>query len=106
MIEAIWTGEYPCFCRGEWILKIDGEDVSHMIPNECRHSPMGTKGTYRSWYFDDDYSEQFKDYVDGYNFECWVNHNPWVLDLPADALSIYLEFQLNDWRRGQCGGCI
>lgn len=106
MIEAIWTGEYPCFCRGEWKLKIDGEDVSHMIPDECRHSPMGTKGTYRSWYFDDDYSEQFEDYVDGYNFECWVDHNPWVLDLPADALSIYLEFQLNDWRRGQCGGCI
>lgn len=106
MIEAIWTGEYPCFCRGKWKLKIDGEDVSHMIPDECRHSPMGTKGTYRSWYFDDDYSEQFEDYVDGYNFECWVDHNPWVLDLPADALSIYLEFQLNDWRRGQCGGCI
>lgn len=106
MIEAIWTGEYPCFCRGEWKLKIDGEDMSHMIPDECRYSPMGTKGTYRSWYFDDDYSEQFKDYVDGYNFERWVDHNPWVLDLPADALSIYLEFQLNDWRRGQCGGCI
>jgi hypothetical protein len=106
MIEAIWTGEYPCFCRGEWKLKMDGENVSYMIPDECRHSPMGTKGTYRSWYFDDDYSEQFEDYVDGYNFECWVDHNPWVLDLPADALSIYLEFQLNDWRRGQCGGCI
>ena len=106
MIEAIWTGEYPCFCRGEWKLKIDGENVSHMIPDECRHSPMGTKGTYRSWYFDDDYSEQFEDYVDGYNFECWVDHNPWVLDLPSDALSIYLEFQRNDWRRGQCGGCI
>ena len=106
MVKAIWTGEYPCFCHGEWKLMIDGEDMSHMIPDECRHSPMGTEGTYQSWYFDDDYSEQFEDYIDGYNFECWVDHNPWVLDLPADALSIYLEFQANDWRHGQCGGCI
>ena len=49
----------------------------------------------RDAYFDDDYSEQFEDYIDGYSFERWVDHNPWVLDLPADALSIYLEFQAN-----------
>ena len=106
MVQATWTGTYPNLCHGEWILEIDGEDVSHMIPDERRYSHMETEGTYQSWYFDDDYSEQFEDYIDGYNFECWVDHNPWVLDLPADALSIYLEFQTNDWRHGQCGGCI
>ena len=77
-----------------------------MIPDECRYSHIGTEGTYQSWHFDDNYMEVFEDYIDGYGYEQWVNHNLWALDLPVDTLSLYLAFQAEDFRPGSCGGCI
>ena len=50
--------------------------------------------------------EQFGDYEDGLEFEEWVAENPWVYDLPASLFDIYLAFQAEDFRPGECGGCI
>ena len=105
MVEAIWTGEYPSFCHGEWKLMIDGVDLSHLIPKELRNSPMGTFGTYQSWHFED-WMEVFEDYEDGLYFEAWYERNPWVDAVPAPPIEIYSAFSEQDWRHGQCGGCI
>lgn len=32
MVEAKWSGLYPCLCSGEWTLKVNGKDVSDKIP--------------------------------------------------------------------------
>ena len=105
MVIAKWSGKYPCRCSGEWSLFIKGVDYSHLIPEDLRTSSMNTAGTYQKWYFVD-WVETFEDYEDGLEFEEWVAANPWVHDLPAPSLDIYLAFQSEDFRPGECGGCI
>lgn len=105
IVRAEWTGKWPCLCSGEWKLFIGDQDYSHMIPEDLRHSHMNTAGTYSDWHFED-WQEVFEDYEDGLEFEEWVAENPWVRDLPASNLDIYLSFQCQDFRPGQCGGCI
>ena len=105
MVIAKWSGEYPCRCSGEWSLFIGGINYSHMIPENLRASHMNTAGTYQEWHFVD-WVEQFEDYEDGLEFEEWVAENPWVHDLPASLFDIYLAFQAEDFRPGECGGCI
>ena len=105
MVIAKWSGEYPCRCSGEWSLFIGGINYSHMIPENLRTSHMNTAGTYQEWHFVD-WIEQFEDYEDGLEFEEWVAENPWVHDLPASLFDIYLAFQAEDFRPGECGGCI
>ena len=105
MVIAKWSGEYPCRCSGEWSLFIGGVNYSHMIPEDLRTSNMNTAGTYQEWYLDD-WVEEFKDYEDGLEFEEGVAENPWVHDLPASLFDIYLAFQAEDFRPGECGGCI
>ena len=106
MIIAKWSGEYPCRCCGEWSLFIRGMNYSHMIPENLRTSHMNTAGTDEEWWFDDNMCEQFGNYEDGLEFEEWVAENPWVHDLPASLFDIYLAFQAEDFRPGECGGCI
>lgn len=105
MIIAKWSGKYPCRCSGKWSLFIEGVDYSHMIPEDLRTSHMNTAGTYQEWHFVD-WIEEFEDYKDGLEFEEWVAENPWVHDLPASLFDIYLAFQAEDFRPGECGGCI
>lgn len=105
MVEAKWTGTYPCLCFGEWQLFINGEDFSLLIPKELRRSEMGTYGTYQSWHFEN-WSEVFEDYEDGLECEEWIAANPWVQRLPASPVDIYYAFQTHDWRHDSCGGCI
>ena len=47
MIEAIWTGKWPCLCSGEWKLIINGIDYTFVIPEEKRTQPMDTLGEYQ-----------------------------------------------------------
>jgi hypothetical protein len=105
MVTAKWTGSYPCLCHGEWKLYINGQDYSHIIPEEKRHSDMGTAGTYQEWWFED-WIETFGTYEDGMEYEEWMGENEWVLDLPAAPFDVFLAFQAEDWRSGSCGGCI
>lgn len=48
-IEVEWTGEYPCVCDGEWKIIYNGKDVSNVIPNKKRYSPMDTYKSYSYW---------------------------------------------------------
>ena len=106
MVVTIWTGEYPNLCSGEWRLTIDGKDYSDKIPEELRTDCMDTEGTYNRWYFHN-WSEEWETYSDGLNFSEWEKQNAyWINTLPADNEEIFKAFQLNDWRHGECGGCI
>ena len=83
-IEAKWTGDYPNLCSGQWILKVDNIDVSHLIPEELRNEPMNTYRDYMSWNFTPDWEVENNYYEDGLFCDEWPQ----------------------DWRYGECGGCI
>ncbi|MGF6375044.1 hypothetical protein M2140_000078 [Clostridiales Family XIII bacterium PM5-7] len=106
---AEWTGCYPALCAGEWTLEEDGIDISKMIPEDLRNSPMYTFGEYSQWEFID-WQEQFSDYVDGLNCQEWVEENfEWLSKITthkSEMEDIFLAFQEEDWRSGSCGGCI
>lgn len=105
MVVAEWTGSYPCLCSGEWRLTIGGVDWSNAIPIDKRYSHMNTAGIYQSWHFED-WAEVFDDYEDGLEFDEWIAENPWAAELPAAPQDIFYAIQAQDFRPGECGGCI
>lgn len=109
MVEANWSGSYPCLCFGEWTLKVNGKDVSKKIPDNLRKSSMNTFGTYQSWHFED-WMEVFEDYEDGLDCEAWIEKNDeWLSEITKDYSikeQIFAAIQSKDFRSGSCGGCI
>jgi len=109
MVEANWSGSYPCLCFGEWTLKVNGKDVSDKIPEDLRESSMNTYGTYQSWHFED-WMEVFEDYEDGLDCEAWIEENDeWLSEITKDYSikeQIFAAIQSEDFRSGSCGGCI
>ena len=109
MVEAKWSGSYPCLCYGKWTLKVNGKDVSSMIPKELRESSMNTYGTYQTWHFED-LLEVFEDYNDGLDCDDWIRENKSWLDAITTELdtqrAIYRTINAQDFRSGSCGGCI
>ena len=109
MVKANWSGSYPCLCFGEWTLKVDGKDVSEMIPKNLRESSMNTYGTYQSWHFVD-WMEVFEDYESGLICEDWIRENKeWLDKITKDEkvqAEIYYAINEQDFRSGSCGGCI
>ena len=71
---------------------------------------MNTYGTYQSWYFNDDYSVEFKDYTDGLECDEWIEANKeWLDNISTDIFAqeeIFYAINENDFRSGSCGGCI
>ena len=110
MIKAKWSGKYPCLCSGEWSLEIDGRDVSDCIPKEIRNRPMYTYGIYRTWRFDEKWTEYYEDYVDGLDEIDWINGNDYWLKMITDDIEIkngiFKAMQQHDFRENSCGGCI
>lgn len=120
--KAEWTGSYPSLCAGEWKLyckyediledgsnDTDYDDISNLIPEELRYEPMYTVGSYNSWYFDENYCEQFETYTNGLDFEDWCIENEYWIHLicdPKDYKSLFEAFNEHDWRYESCGGCI
>ena len=109
-VEAKWTGKYPNLCSGEWILKVNNIDVSHLIPKELKNSSMDTYGIYQTWRFTDDWDAEFNFYEDGLDCENWIEKNKYWLNKISTNLSvqkyIYHEINTQDFRCGSCGGCI
>ena len=109
MVEAKWSGSYPCLCFGKWTLKVNGEDVSDKIPEDLRDSSMNTYGTYQSWHFED-WIEVFEDYISGLDCEDWIEENKkWLNNITTDLEvqeEIYYAINSQDFRSGSCGGCI
>ena len=111
-VFAKWTGRFPNLCSGEWILMVDGVNVSSYIPDDLRHSPMYTKGEYNSWSFGDHWDEHWETYEDGLDELKWIDSNKkWLETIPGvntttDMIMIFVSIQSEDWRHMSCGGCI
>lgn len=109
MVEATWSGSYPCLCFGEWTLIVGGKNVSDKIPKNLKNSSMNTYGKYQSWYFEN-WSEVFEDYVDGLNCNDWIAENKeWLDDISTDISiqrEIFDAINEQDFRSRSCGGCI
>lgn len=109
MVEAKWSGEYPTLCFGKWSLKVNGKDVSRAIPAKLRNTSMDTYGCYSSWHFEN-WMEVFEDYEDGLEEDEWIEENDyWLCNITNDRSlkrEIFRAIQKNDFRSGQCGGCI
>ena len=69
-VEAKWTGNYPNLCSGQWILKVNNIDVSHLIPEDLRNEPMNTYRTYLCWHFNNNWEEKE-----------WLQTNPPTKDI-------------------------
>lgn len=108
-VETIWTGGYPNLCCGEWMLFIDGKDMSNKIPEDYRNKPMYTYGYYNLWHLRN-WEVKWDNYVDGFECEDWIKENKeWLDKITKDENEqedIYYAFQLNDWRYCSCRGCI
>lgn len=108
-VIALWTGSWPCLCNGEWILYVDGKNVTDMIPEEQREEHMRTYGTYRSWRFED-WEEVWGSYTNGLKENEWLAENDyWVSKITTDKSlqsEIFKAIQSEDWRHNSCGGCI
>ena len=109
MVKAYWSGSYPCKCSGRWTLEVNGIDVTCYIPKEIINEPMDTYGTYQSWHFED-WMEVFEDYEDGLDCGEWIEKNKYWLDIITNDINVQMEIfnaiSVEDWRYGECGGCI
>lgn len=77
------------------------DDISNLIPEDLRHEPMYTDGQYNSWYFDENYCEQFETYRDGFDYEDWCKENESWIHLICDSKdykALYNAFNEHDWR--------
>lgn len=123
-IKAEWTGSYPAYCHGEWIVTLTDEDGNETtLPLGDRASgygsDMGTLGTYQTWHFED-WHEVFEEYQNGLEYELWkdVDENREMVlgamfyagvnseDYDQFAYDFYNAVQAQDWRHNSCGGCI
>lgn len=118
-VSVKWTGCYPCLCTGEWTkFIVDGKDYTNLIPfNEDVEDGVvyyatdaGTFGEYQGWYFNEEYLEEFYSYEDGLEENEWIQKNDYWLKKITDDYELKAEifeaFQKEDWRSGECGGCI
>ncbi len=107
-ITAIWLAQPWCLCHGEWIIQIDGEKIE--LPEDIKHSEMGTYGIYQAWRFGEDYKEIWDSYEDGLPYKPWVKENAWWLEplnlSESETEDLYGQISEYDWRHGSCGGCI
>lgn len=109
MVEAKWSGAYPCLCSGSWTLFVNGKNVTRHIPKDLKYSSMNTAGIYQSWHFEDQ-QEVFDDYMDGLECDEWITENKkWLNKITSDAdiqKEIFYAIQKQDFRALSCGGCI
>ena len=106
-VVATWTGSYPCLCHGEWMLEVDGKDYTEAIPKDYRTENMGTYGTYEQWDIGESGHVEWDTYTDGLEKDEWIKENAgWLKNIPADPKDICDAFNAEDFRAGECGGCI
>ena len=103
-----WTGEYPCYCHGTWILYCNDKDVT--VPVPFQGEPAGTYGTYQYWTFTSEWQEAWYTYQDGLSVDQWIDeYKDYLSKVTKDKEEwpeIYWAFQAHDFRHGECGGCI
>lgn len=105
--SAEWSGRYPNLCEGAWSLYHNGSPVYTDIP--FQGEPADTYGTYRTFSFDRDGEEGWREYEDGMDCATWCETYAEWLDTVApddEWEDIFHAFQECDWRHMSCGGCI
>lgn len=105
--SAIWSGEYPNLCYGFWTLYKNGEPMKTDIP--FAETDAETYGTYSRWSFNSDWEEEWEEYEDGLSCAEWImKYKDWLSSIAPkdDWENIYNAFTVEDFRRGECGGCI
>lgn len=109
VVEAKWSGKWPCLCHGEWTLIIDGIDVSDKVPEELRDGSMNTYGDYKRWRFTN-WDVKWSSYTNGLECDEWIETNlEWLKTITEDKTvmeQIYDAINAEDFRAGSCGGCI
>lgn len=110
-VSALWTGSYPSLCFGEWVIVIDGIQLTGL-----GDSPFGIYGSYSSWSFGEDWDENWESYKSGLQLDEWIKCPPNGLleSLARHGIEasttlmeqLYDEIGAQDWRHGSCGGCI
>ena len=110
MITVEWTGEWPNLCRGNWRIFKNNKNVSEYIPEELKIQPMETRKTYSFWSFDDNYSVEWEDQIQGLSEKEWIKKNNfWIKNFcenENEKKELFQAIQEKDWRQGTCGGCI
>lgn len=104
-----WVHDFS-YCIGHWVLEKNGENISHLIPEDKRKKDMGTLKDYEYWDMDDDDCVVWNTYEDGMTVGKWIEYNKdWLLNVTdyADEWEVlYKLFNENDWRHGCCGACL
>lgn len=101
--KAEWDGCYPNHCSGCWTLLKDGKPVDTEIPFQS--DTAYTFGKHVTRYSED----SSREYEDGMQVDEWVvEFKDWLSTIAekCDWPFIYYAFQENDWRHGECGGCL
>lgn len=107
--EAVWTGEWPALCCGIWELYFYGNPIETEFPFGIDR-PADTYGEYRHYYYSREVGDEVIDYyTSGLQEDQWIKqYYNWLNTFanPEDFSMIFKSFQKNDWRHGECGGCI
>lgn len=108
-LEVTWTGSYPNLCGGEWIIRYGGVYLN--VPERYKDVSMYTARAYETWYFNEDYIEDWEDNYDGLEEEEWIESNrEWVTEMfeekgfevTESLLSLFFrEVNASDFRTGE-----
>lgn len=116
---AVWSGEKgPHLCRGEWFIFRDGVNVSALVPDSLRKSPMGTRKEYWEVDYRDEYDPE-RDvyewravqlpYWDGLSAKKWIRKNRhWIGNIcqnMEEKYRLYRAINAVDWRCSSCEYC-
>ena len=64
---------------------------------------------YAQWGFNEAWDVEWDDYYDGLECVAWIQANPWISKICenySEMKTLFQTIQAEDWRHGQCGGCI
>lgn len=89
---VFYTGEYPCLCRGNLTVEIDGKIVN------CPNVSMVSGGSYG---FDDDGWEYTRQGPWGaiFGLPAWIEKDDALVEAIRDVVNANVE-------QGCCGGCL
>lgn len=113
-LKVVWTGKWPCLCRGKWVIEYDGKSLK--IPDYRIYKDMNTNGIYSFWHFTDNYDVEYEDIESGLDCDEWIESNrEWIEKMFKDAgikvteellTQLFEQINSQDFRMGTCGGCI
>jgi hypothetical protein len=116
-VVSKWSGGSYSLCCGSWNININGKVLVSEDKHSVLNESMNVYGTYDTWEFDEDYSEEWSTYSDGLHLNDWIKSdiaNRLFLLVEENGISLTRELKVKlydsfvgeDWRHNSCGGCI